>query len=443
MTTNYEPDGQTPPEAEYVLPQDVVDLVVVETVNNPLVTAADNLAWLLKGRRQASALSFGAAGDSNGSTGNGTDNTAALNNALVWLAANGKGVLTIPTGVYRITGPLISTVALSMVAVGGEVVILMDHPTADTISLLNGGAREQIAYSGIRFEAAQSNTGTVIKCDLFFGGTLYLLNCKANQSASLLLGQFLTSPSANANFYLDAPWVNSFYTSGYSFSVTNKLVFTGKGRVAMALLATSDLINAGELLINGAYFKSVISGVGGRAFVYCGTGSVVQIVNAILDVTNGADETTYGVRLDGGKLLTRNIETRGAAYLYKFVSKLADGSDLQLRPNTLMVGSSETQIADGIASLRITVALSVAPVVKLPNTLCSGQPLEVFLFNGGGSTWSGSVDWQKHDGTQALTEDVANFAGLEVGQTYSLSFRVNEIAGGLYWMQCGARALLE
>ena len=46
MTTTYSPDGQTAPVDEYTFPQDVIDLVVVETVNNPFATAADNIAWL-------------------------------------------------------------------------------------------------------------------------------------------------------------------------------------------------------------------------------------------------------------------------------------------------------------------------------------------------------------------------------------------------------------
>jgi hypothetical protein len=48
---------------------------------------------------------FGAVGDSNGTPGNGTDNTAAIQAAVTYANANGFSVY-LPTGTYRITAPI-------------------------------------------------------------------------------------------------------------------------------------------------------------------------------------------------------------------------------------------------------------------------------------------------------------------------------------------------
>src|SRR6476469_1478080 len=98
MTTTYTPDGQTVPAAAYVLPQDVIDLVVVESVNNPFVTSADNLAWLfLVTKNVASVKNFGA-------VGNGVaDDGAAILAAIAYLTTLGGGLLLFPVGNYRTT----------------------------------------------------------------------------------------------------------------------------------------------------------------------------------------------------------------------------------------------------------------------------------------------------------------------------------------------------
>ena len=59
-------------------------------------------------REYVSAKDFGAKGDSNGSSGNGTDDTAAIQAALDYVGSNGGGTVYLPrsSGAYRITSGL-------------------------------------------------------------------------------------------------------------------------------------------------------------------------------------------------------------------------------------------------------------------------------------------------------------------------------------------------
>lgn len=71
----------------------------------PAGTGAVATTAQAKLRESVSVLDFGAVGDSNGTTGNGTDDTAAIQAAVDYANANGRSVF-IPSGIYRVTAPI-------------------------------------------------------------------------------------------------------------------------------------------------------------------------------------------------------------------------------------------------------------------------------------------------------------------------------------------------
>lgn len=70
-------------------------------------------------RDVVSVKDFGAVGDSNGTTGNGTDDTAAFQAAIDYIKASGGGyALYVPEGTYRLTSRLLIDAAIRMVGEG-------------------------------------------------------------------------------------------------------------------------------------------------------------------------------------------------------------------------------------------------------------------------------------------------------------------------------------
>src|SRR5690348_4391666 len=128
MTFPYSPDGQTEPVGEYTFPQDVIDLVVVETVNNPFATAADNIAWLFL------AMGTTVSGKNFGAVGNGiADDAAEIQAAIDYVESKGFGIVIFPPGEYRATVALEVPPNVALVGTRGESVLLHDSAAEDVI----------------------------------------------------------------------------------------------------------------------------------------------------------------------------------------------------------------------------------------------------------------------------------------------------------------------
>lgn len=85
---------------------------------------------------------YGAVGDSNGTTGNGTDNTAALQAAVDYAEQFG-GAVFIPVGCYRFTAPIIMTGMTNKYDFGGEStlqsILFADFTSGVRVAALNLG----------------------------------------------------------------------------------------------------------------------------------------------------------------------------------------------------------------------------------------------------------------------------------------------------------------
>lgn len=437
MTTPYTPTGQVLPVDEITLPQDVIDLVVVETVNNPLVASADNTAWLLLMLSNAvSVKNFGA-------LGNGlTDDTAAIQAALDRIAVFAGGYVFFPYGDYRVLAELTVPENVTLIGVEGSATITKDHATNHWFNVTNSTT---FRIQGLRLEAAQANTGRLVQIN---GSSVDLIidRCTINANVNHYHQGQLTRNTVHSVSIRNTIAYSRFVSASSYWLSAGLIDIVGACELNMAPAAGFPMVgNTGgtsRVNLDGVSFSQV-STVGGISFVDASTGETWAESCKFLVDDSGAGLGTSALKIGGGGVLhTANNGFEGCA-AYEFGSPAGSGSDLQtVRSNAPIESSGAANIPDGLACVRIVDDGSVAPDVTLPNTLCQGQALDVSLFNGGVSTWSAEVEWKKKNGTQALTEDTTVFAGLAPGESFTLRFAVVEIAGALYWQQVGKVAVL-
>jgi hypothetical protein len=112
-----------------------------------------------KMRDIVSVTDFGAIGDSNGTTGNGTDNTVAIQAAVTFANATGRSVY-IPTGCYRITAPINFAGSQTKAEFCGEsnfnTIIFADFTSATPVAALSlnasSGARTYVGFKNFQIK---------------------------------------------------------------------------------------------------------------------------------------------------------------------------------------------------------------------------------------------------------------------------------------------------
>jgi hypothetical protein len=112
-----------------------------------------------KMREVVSVTDFGAIGDSNGTTGNGTDNTVAIQAAVTFANATGRSVY-IPTGCYRITAPINFAGSQTKAEFCGEsnfnTIIFADFTSATPVAALSlnasSGARTYVGFKNFQIK---------------------------------------------------------------------------------------------------------------------------------------------------------------------------------------------------------------------------------------------------------------------------------------------------
>lgn len=112
-----------------------------------------------KMRETVSVKDFGAVGDSNGTTGNGTDDTTAIQAAVTFANATGRSVY-IPAGCYRITAPINFAGAQTKAEFCGEsnfnTIIFADFTSGSPVAALSlnasAGARTYVAFKNFQLK---------------------------------------------------------------------------------------------------------------------------------------------------------------------------------------------------------------------------------------------------------------------------------------------------
>jgi hypothetical protein len=421
MTTTYTPTGQIVPVPEYVLPQDVTDLVVVETVNNPFTTAADNIAWLLLMLLDScSVKNFGAVGDDT------TDDTAAINAAIA-----ARPFVYFPTGLYRHTG---LTVVRSCVLFGvnGSSSLRLDHATNNYFSLPNGDTVLQLRDVSVR--AKQNNIGTVFAAASVPNVKVTADRCTINPE-HYLLGRIANTLLAGVQLN-DCDTSSRYTGSGYSLPVAQGGVRGGK--LEMAPAATDSVIgpidSASRVHLSDVYFWQ-ISTLGGISFVDCGIGQIVSDGCTFSVNDAGAGSGTFAFRINGAQVHVSNI-TLIVCNNYQFATKAAHGSRLELIPvEKLQSSASSFTLYNGVETI-VADATNSAPVhVALPRILFDGQRHTVIVQNGSGGNWSGPFVLTAQAGDGILDAGSGEFNNLPQDRACAVSFVAADYFGDVIWIQ--------
>jgi hypothetical protein len=123
-------------------------------------------------REAVSVRDFGAVGDSNGTTGNGTDDTAAIQAAVTFANAAGRSVY-VPTGCYRITSPINFAGSQTKAEFCGEsnfnTIIFADFTSVTPVAALSlnasVGARTYVGFKNFQIKGRSVANVSGIYCN--------------------------------------------------------------------------------------------------------------------------------------------------------------------------------------------------------------------------------------------------------------------------------------
>ncbi len=424
MTTIYTPNGQTSPEPDYVLPQDVADLVVVETVNSPFTTSANNIAWLLLMLvNQCSVKNFGAVGDDT------ANDTAAINAAIAACP-----FVYVPAGLYRHTG---LTVGRSCVLFGvnGSSSLRLDHPTNDYFSMPNGDTVLQLRDVSVR--GKQNNSGTVFATS---GVNVKVIaeRCAINQD-HYLLGRLASASLAGVQLN-DCDTSSRYTGAAYSLPVAQGGISGGK--LEMAPAATFPVIGpvdgASRVQLSDVYFWQ-ISTLGGLAFVDCGIGQIAANGCTFSVDDSGAGSGTFAFRINGAKVNTSGITLIGCSN-YQFATKAADGSRLELIPTALLqTADASFTLSNGVETIAVDASNAAPPnTAILPRILFNGQRFTMIMQNGSAGNWSGPFVVAAQFGDGILDAGAGEFSNLPQDKACAVSFVAANYFGDDLWIQSSA-----
>src|SRR5690349_4073191 len=385
MTTTYSPDGQTAPVDEYTFPQDVIDLVVVETVNNPFATAADNIAWLfLAMGTTVSVSNFGA-------VGNGiADDAAAIQAAIDYVETKGFGIVVFPPGTYRATVALDVPPSVMLLGVRGESVLSHDS-AGDNVLDFSGSATKLNVVQGLSIEGAQANTGDVFACD--GAARVTLIDCTVNASGSNLAGYILHSTfGGTVAKILDCNIVAVKTGRCYSVTGSGSLLKVVGGKLTMAGAATLPMIGAdgggaryelwGVEFTQASAVTAIVSFVNGDAGPGCMIGCRFNVTDA------GALDFTCALRSSNTYIWeTRANNFNTLQVVYELVSTWTVGTDLQLLPHLRTTMSLvDKDIGNQYRSVLVeSTNATDPPALTLDEGLFIGQRLHITVYNAAAS----------------------------------------------------------
>lgn len=386
MSTTYTPDGQTK-HTSVTLPQDVINDVVVGTVNPPFQRLADNCAWLLlQADNIRNVANFGATGDGS------TDDLVALDDAEAELAAAGGGTLLLGAGRFRITNKFQFSASVSLMGIPGLTTIVIDSPTAACVERKTGGADTQSNYIyGINIEADQTDTGAAIEVNGLSG--LQIVRCGVNTEDTKLTGYVLNVSAGAPIVQIESKLVSAKTDPAAAFACSRWDVFGGE--IVMAPAASADLINCTDFSGFGTLFSQVSTGAGGFAFFNAANAWAVKLNGCKFDVDDsGAGAGTYAIDLHTGATVITSGNDFRTVGLYKYTSgPLTDDSDLQLIPSysQATIHGTTITLADGYGSAYFSSDNGTEPTVTLPRILFIGQVFQAVIRNVSGGPWAGSV----------------------------------------------------
>ncbi len=423
MSTPYSPNGQVTPVGEYILPQDVIDLVVAESVNNPFVVGADNVAWLMLLLFFAkNPKNFGAVGD-----GVASDQPAFTD---MFDASESGAWYFIPPGTYRVTGNFVPPGGTVWVGLPGRSRIVLDHATNNFFTLANN---DSMRFVDLQIEGMQTNTGTVFRA-VGSGARVTLERCKVNQD-HYLIGTLLNSTIQKAT--LGDCDVDSRVT-GATLAMSAKVLEISGGEYEMAPGATTPMLGGADsssrVKVIGAYFEQD-SVLGDVAFISCNC-DVTATSNTFNADSDDAESATYGFDLVGGLVHTSDNSFTNDTLLYRGYNTAAR-SDLQLLPYMLVEsGAPALTLANYRRVYEVELSNTSPPTITQPRILFLGQRLTMCIKNATVGAWSGAFVIASQD--SILDAGAAEFSDLLAGRVCVVEFVATTNLGDKCWMQAGA-----
>lgn len=237
------------------------------------------------------APAYGAVGD------NVTDDTTAIQSAMTAAGAT-KGIVIFPPGTYRTTDKLSLPDGVSLWGMGpASSIILLDHPTRDTIECAAGASSQEIRNLGIATK--QANNGKLLSMTVAGARTIRVYGCAfadINHSGDVIV------MAGAANLLLDTCIINLKTSGGISADVAGArldmrnctvaaIPGAYNGQFVIFNLGTiEDCVFAGSGISAGTYTEVIASGlvqaphcvVAGCLF-YPGSGTSTPIVGAAIN----------------------------------------------------------------------------------------------------------------------------------------------------------------
>lgn len=388
MTIIYTPDGQTPIDQDYTLPQDVIDDVVVETVNQQFTRAADNIAWMLLAQQHFSPFNFGAVGDG------AADDTAPVQAAFDAAGAVGATV-NLAGGTFRVTDTLdcyanvpVRDGALVMDQAGG-----VDY----FLSFDDGSSDNWCEWSDVRLSHMQENTLVIYVPN----DTIKLSMARCYINAVGTANAALVYMAAGCELVLDDCHVTGPAVSSSACIAAFGTRVTMRGGSFTAATGFAGVLTSGAsgtLSLDGVTFN--VSAANGCTCVDV-AGARVVADGCIFDAGTTSNNIAFASSMPandaqlierGSLFIGGSLGGDSAIIPYSFANPLALGSSVDLYPTFVTATSGNTHTVPAsyrTYSLRSTD--NEPPVVTFDPPLFAGQTMDFLLGNADTDPWSGLI----------------------------------------------------
>lgn len=435
MSIVYTPTGLVQ-HGSLTLPSDG-DPAVVASVNAAgFQYLADNTAWsLLQGANVFNVRNYGAAG-----TGSGNDRPAFLS-AMAAAASTGGGIVYAPAGHYLLGGGFAWDASVCLIGDGFDSFLELNHASDSFFNISIGGSS---GHPLVRFEnlvlGARVSNGGIVFLNNGTSSPVMLRNVVINGGyATNLDGRPIDMSAGTTTWTItNCSITNRSSAETISMGSANQQLILTNSSLYMPASYTAAMVRVvGRAVISGNLFdvSAHSSGLNPTCVNVAGAGTKPVAITGNLFFGAGSGPTKYAMAWTDGAM----INSSGNSYyyinrVYPGMGLLADGSEVDLLPETNQFSSSATITIDpGIALQEIVGTNTSNPTLTLPKIFYEGQELVITLFNNSGSNWTG-VALSTTDGV-----DGGVLGGLNTGTCYCITLRAADvkISGTLRWTVVG------
>lgn len=359
-----------------------------------------------------------------------SDAQPAIQAALDAASVRG-GVVVLPGGSYRLDSALTFYPGVRFIGDPDRTSLLVNHATADILSLNAPGDNVAAVIEGIKFGALVANTGRAINVDATADGRLSVRNCSFNDNGNLQ--SYLVRVVGPARVELQDCELAAHSTFGVVLSHASGFLRLIGGRLSAPVTYASDLISIqlGSARISGVDFDFTAHTTGTLTAVAISSSSGQHVVATGNTFRGTAGAIKRAFSADSGVRLV----TEGNSYDTNMVpfatGLLLTGSSLDLLEYaTYNAGSSPAfTLPQGYRNIFVNSIATSGPAITFPAGMFYGQELRLTYYNGSASSVVPSF------ATTALTGTTVPTVG--PGNTLSGVFVFEDRNGSNRWIQKG------